>query len=139
MKKTFLFLAIVLVSCTTFSNRKNIQQDIDDGKVLVDKFYGFVKSGSYHEASLLFGGEAAPADVEKLLEDLAEPQGEIRSIKFDAGKSDVSEENEKVTGEIDLYYTVDYENMTKKEEFVIKFVDNKMVIAGFHTNAATPE
>ncbi|CAN5744930.1 hypothetical protein BH11BAC7_BH11BAC7_18370 [soil metagenome] len=134
MKKLVAFLMIALVSCTTSSKRTNIQEDIDAGKVLADKYYALVKVGSYHEASMLFGGEASPADAEALIVSLAEPQGELHKITFDSGKSEVAEENKKITGEIDLYYTVEYELLTKKEEFVLKFVDNKMVIAGFHSN-----
>jgi len=136
MKKNILFLAIVLVmvSCNATSKRTNMQQDIDAGKAISDKFYELTKNGSYHEASLLFGGEAKPADVEELIVSLAEPQGALNEVHFDSGKSEVTEENNKVTGEIDLYYTVKYENMTKEENFVVKFVDNKMVIAGFHTD-----
>jgi hypothetical protein len=134
MKKTLLFLAIVLVSCTTSSKRTNMQGDIDEGKALADKFYAFIKTGSYHEASLLFGGEATPADAEALIASLAEPQGELQKITFDSGKSEVSKENETITGEIDLYYTVEYANLTKEEGFIIKYVDNKMVIAGFNSN-----
>ncbi len=136
MKTIILFLAIVFVSCNASTKRTNLPQDINDGKALSDKFYELIKNESYHEASLLFGGEANPADVEELLLQLAEPQGAINEIQFVSGKSEVNEENKKVTGEIDLYYTVKYENMTKDENFVIKFVDNKMIIAGFHTDEA---
>ncbi len=133
MKKLFFFLMIALVACTTSTSRVNMAEDIDAAKALADKFYAYVKAGDYKAASMLFGGEAAPADAEALIVSLAEPQGELQKITYDSGKSDVKTENEKLTGEIDLYYTVEYEQLIKKEEFVIKFVDNKMVIAGFNS------
>jgi hypothetical protein len=134
MKKTIFFLTIVLVSCTASTKRTNMPQDIDAGKALADKFYALMKTGSYHEASMLFGEKVTPAAAEELLVSLAEPQGEMGEVTFNAGSSTVSEENGKTTGDINLDYTVKYELLTKEEQLNITYVDNKMVIAGFHSD-----
>jgi hypothetical protein len=135
MKKNLFFFIILLASCNVSSTRTNNQQDIDRGKIIGDKFFANIQSGSFADAAALCGGEAKPKDVEDLIISLSDKLGAMDEATFVSGTSEVKEENKKMTGEIDLNYTVKYGETTQDEDLVLKYVNDSLVIAGYHTKA----
>jgi hypothetical protein len=133
MKKFFLFPLVLLVSCDPYSKRLNMQEDADRGKILSDKFYDYVKAGNYSDASSLCGGEATPKAANDLLVKMNADWGNIGEINYQNAKSEVTEAHHHITGEIDLDYTVIYDHTTNDEEFVLKYVNDSLKIAGYHS------
>ncbi|HTL80439.1 MAG TPA: hypothetical protein VL651_01975 [Bacteroidia bacterium] len=133
MKKYFLFSIILLASCGKFSKRLNQQVDIDRGKRISEKFYDYVKSGDFVSADGLCGGVIKPGEATDLLKGLNITHGTLQSTSFVSGGSDVTERQDSITGEIDLKYTAVYANVTKNEDFVLKFVKDSLRIVGYHS------
>ncbi len=133
MKKIALFPLVLVASCAPFSKRINSQVDLDRGQHIVDKFYGYVKAGNFSDASALCGADAAPKDAEALLQKMNGDWGSVQETSFVDGKSDVTEKDHHINGEIDLNYSATYDHSSNNEDFVLKFVGDSLKIAGYHS------
>jgi len=133
MKKIALLSIVLIASCTPYSHRINMQEDQDRAKVISDKFYGYLKSGDFESASQLCGADAAPKDAKALLVQLNGDLGTLKNVNYESGNSDVTDSHHHTNGEIDLKYTATYDNAVRAEDFVFKFVNDSLKIAGYHS------
>jgi hypothetical protein len=135
MKKLLFFSILLIASCDPYSKRINSQEDKDRGQRIADKYYTYIKAGDFENAAALCGGEATPEQVKTVLTQMNGDMGAVTDFTLRDGNSDVTDSHHHTNGEIDLFYDVKYEKTEKTEDVILKFVNDSLKIAGYHTHA----
>ena len=134
MKKMWIILVVLVLSCTSITKRENDPKDIDRASLLMDRFYLEVKNKDFEKASKFSGGGLSPSELKSVLIKIDSIWGGIKKYKLVWGKTSVTETNGNVSGEYQLMYEVEYDKSENNEENVsLSLERDSLVITGFHS------
>ncbi len=132
MRGIFLILVVGLCSCDVSVNKQNDKKDIESARAISLKFYDLVKEKQYENAARYFSKEVGYEDGIQILKKVNTYLGDLDSVVFVSGKSNVTSGPTSKEAEFDLNFKVFYRLKAADEQMVMSIIHDTLRITGYH-------